>query len=46
MTGSDFPDSVFSLFTFKLGGGTGWYIMDEELAENFVWGKGEGCKIA
>ena len=28
MTGSDFPDSVFTIFTFKLLESTGWYNMD------------------
>lgn len=28
MTGSEFPDSVFTVFTFKLLEGTGWYNMD------------------
>ncbi|CAD8156751.1 unnamed protein product [Paramecium octaurelia] len=46
MTGSEFPDSVFTLFTFNLLESTGWYNMDHKQSEPFNWGKDEGCPIA
>ena len=32
MTASEFPDSVFSIFTLKLMKGTGWYLPNENQA--------------
>lgn len=32
MTGSDFPGEVFSLFTFKLLEGSGWYLPNYDYA--------------
>ena len=46
MTGSEFPDSVFTTFTFNLLEATGWYQMDHKQSEPFNWGKDEGCGIA
>lgn len=46
MTGSSFPDSVFTGFTFALMESTGWYLPDYSLSEPFNWGEKEGCDIA
>jgi leishmanolysin len=45
MTGSDFPGAVFSVFTFKLLEGSGWYLPNYNYAQPFIWGMGEGCPL-
>ena len=43
MTSSDITDSRVTEFTLALLEGTGWYKVNYEVAEPFIWGKGKGC---
>jgi len=43
MTSSDTPNPAFSKFTMALLKDSGWYDVDFEKAENFLFGWKEGC---
>jgi len=43
MTGSDVINPVFSTITMAFIKDTGWYDVDFDLAEKFMFGKNEGC---
>jgi len=43
MTGADISEPKFSKFTLTLFKDTGWYNPDMSLADEILWGKGEGC---
>lgn len=45
MTASTVTDPVVSEFTLALLEGTGWYQVDYNKSELFVWGKGKGCSF-
>ena len=37
------PSAVISPITIKLLEGSGWYEFEDDSAENYFWGKGDGC---
>jgi len=43
MTASQINDQRISILTLKLLESTGWYQVDESMADNFYYGQGEGC---
>lgn len=46
MTGSNITGAVFSIFTFKLLEGSGWYLPNYDFAQTYIWGNNEGCSLA
>lgn len=43
MTGEATHNPVFSGLTLSLFEDSGWYMVNFSAADNFVWGKGQGC---
>jgi len=43
MTGADINEPKYSKFTLTLLKDTGWYNPDMSMADELLWGKGEGC---
>jgi len=43
MTASAITDARISEFTLAMLEGSGWYKVNYDMADNFQWGKGEGC---
>ena len=45
MVANTVASPVISLFTLKLLEDSGWYQINEDMAEEFFWAKGTGCKF-
>jgi len=43
MTANDIADARISEFSLALLEGTGWYEVDYDMGDPFVWGKDQGC---
>ena len=46
MVANTVANPVVSLFTLRLLEDSGWYTINENMAERFYWGKGQGCGVA
>ena len=45
MVSDDTTDAKFGPMSLAVGKDSGWYEIDMETAENYFWGKEQGCKI-